>query len=184
MSLGVEDSGNNDSWRVQLMDDQQGPRVLEAALDLVAPIPDWVTASANRAWALRRIDAELAELIAESTSAAAGARGDGDSQVLVFETARLRLELLVRTDELGTTVDGVFDRNAAPASPGDPIATPDAPGAVIAFWEGVDGTGDSAPVDVHGGFFFEIPHRQRIRVWVESPRGWTLTITDWFHLEG
>lgn len=60
----------------------------------VDPVPDLVLEAGRAAFLLRRLDAELAELVADSASDVVGVRG-GDERLLSFEAGDTVLELQV-----------------------------------------------------------------------------------------
>ena len=60
----------------------------------VDPVPDLVLEAGRAAFLLRRLDAELAELVADSATDRAGVRG-GDDRLLSFEAGETSLELQV-----------------------------------------------------------------------------------------
>jgi len=77
-------------------------RVIAATVD---PPPMLVDESARQALSTRRIDAELAELLMDSMSAAAPAqsRADGDDvRMLAFASDRVSIELQVEPEAAGT----------------------------------------------------------------------------------
>ncbi|WP_158847755.1 hypothetical protein [Saccharothrix deserti] len=70
---------------------------LRHAAAAVDPVPDLVTRSAQAALSTRRVDEELAELVADSELLAAGRvrAPDDDVRLLSFETAGVSVELQV-----------------------------------------------------------------------------------------
>lgn len=71
---------------------------LGEAAEEVDPVPESVLAAARAAFALRRLDAELAELVRDSADERAGliaVRGDGDVRLISFETGPVAVELQV-----------------------------------------------------------------------------------------
>jgi hypothetical protein len=59
------------------------------------PTPDHVRAAAKAAFGLRSLDAELAELVADSLDNAGAARGSSDVLLLSFETSTVTVEVQV-----------------------------------------------------------------------------------------
>jgi hypothetical protein len=71
---------------------------LREAAEEADPLPDYLLDAARAAFALRRIDAELAELVRDSADERAGliaVRGDGDVRLISFETGPVAVELQV-----------------------------------------------------------------------------------------
>jgi len=71
---------------------------LREAADEADPVPDFVIAAGQAAFALRRLDAELAELVRDSADERAGliaVRGDGEVRLISFETGPVAVELQV-----------------------------------------------------------------------------------------
>ena len=71
---------------------------LRATLDEVDPVPPLVLEAARAAFGLRRLDAELAELVRDSAEERAGliaVRGDGNVRLISFETGLVTVELQV-----------------------------------------------------------------------------------------
>lgn len=71
---------------------------LGEAVDDADPMPEYVLEAARAAFILRRIDAELAELVRDSADERAGlisVRGDGDVRLISFETGLVAVELQV-----------------------------------------------------------------------------------------
>jgi hypothetical protein len=76
------------------------------------PVPDEVLAAARDAYGLRTLDAELAELVADSLDTAGAVRGAADVRLLSFESGSVTVELEVtpvgpRRRLLGELVGGV-----------------------------------------------------------------------------
>lgn len=83
---------------------------LRATLDEVDPVPPLVLEAARAAFGLRRLDAELAELVRDSAEERAGliaVRGDGNVRLISFETGLVTVELQVT--ERGTVRDLVAE---------------------------------------------------------------------------
>lgn len=71
---------------------------LLATLDEADPVPTLVTEAARAAFGLRRLDAELAELVRDSADDRAGliaVRGAGSVRLISFETGPVTVELQV-----------------------------------------------------------------------------------------
>jgi hypothetical protein len=72
---------------------------LRTVVDEVDPMPERLLASARAAFGLRRLDAELAELVRDSAEEARGGliavRGEGDARLISFETGQIVVELQV-----------------------------------------------------------------------------------------
>lgn len=72
---------------------------LRTVIDEVDPMPGMLMASARAAFGLRRLDAELAELVRDSAEEERGAliavRGEGDARLISFETGQIAVELQV-----------------------------------------------------------------------------------------
>jgi hypothetical protein len=80
------------------MDDASLLAGLGEAAEEVDPTPEFVLAAARAVFALRRLDAELAELVRDSADERAGliaVRGDGDVRLISFETGPVAVELQV-----------------------------------------------------------------------------------------
>jgi hypothetical protein len=73
--------------------------MLGAVLDEVDPVPDVVRANARAALGLRRLDAELAELVRDSAEEERGnliaVRGGGDARLISFEADTIAVEMQV-----------------------------------------------------------------------------------------
>ncbi|MFG2042962.1 hypothetical protein [Dactylosporangium sp. NPDC048998] len=83
-------------------DDTDLERDLELALDLFDPVPDRLEAVAMETFD-RRVDAELAELVFDSLTTAASARGSGQPRLLTFEAGPLSIDVEVTSRPSGTT---------------------------------------------------------------------------------
>jgi len=72
---------------------------LRVVTDEVDPMPEVVLASARAAFALRTLDADLAELVRDSAEEERGGliavRGEGDARLISFETGAVAVELQV-----------------------------------------------------------------------------------------
>jgi hypothetical protein len=74
-------------------------RELAAAARVADPVPEDLLRFAREALTWRTVDAELAELVADSRdTAGAGLRGAGDVRLLTFTAGDLRLELELLVD--------------------------------------------------------------------------------------
>ena len=76
------------------------------------PVPDDVRAAAKTAYGLRTLDAELAELVADSLDTAGAVRGSADVLLLSFETSTVTVEVQVTADGptrrlLGEVIGGI-----------------------------------------------------------------------------
>lgn len=81
-----------------LQDEEEILDELRRIADTIDPVPSLVIESARATFALRRLDAELIELVrdsAEDPSRLATVRGVGDIRMLSFEFQRLTVELQV-----------------------------------------------------------------------------------------
>jgi hypothetical protein len=86
-------------------DDEALLQRLGAVAGEVDPVPDLVLEAGRAAFLLRRLDAELAELVADSLRDPAGVRGGGD-RLLSFEAGETVLELQVTEQPGGTHLIG------------------------------------------------------------------------------
>jgi hypothetical protein len=72
---------------------------LRLVIDEVDPMPESVLVNARAAFALRRLDAELAELVRDSAEEERGGliavRGAGDARLISFETGTVAVELQI-----------------------------------------------------------------------------------------
>ena len=135
-------------------------RVIAATVD---PPPMLVDEAARHALATRRIDAELAELLMDSSLAtAAQARADGDDvRMLAFATDRVSIELQVEPEAAGT----VSLRGLVVGAGGEvTIETPTATSTV--------------PIDGAGWFTAAGIARQSVRFHLVEPTGGRL-LTSW-----
>lgn len=76
------------------------------------PVPDNVRTAAKAAFGLRSLDAELAELVADSLDTAGAVRGSSDVLLLSFETSAVTVEVQVTADGpvrrlIGEVIGGV-----------------------------------------------------------------------------
>lgn len=82
--------------------------LLRAAADRAGPVPPDVVAAGKAAFLLRGVDAELAELVADSAALAGAVRaGDDPVRLLVFETSDVSVELQVEPAGPTVTISGV-----------------------------------------------------------------------------
>jgi hypothetical protein len=80
------------------MSDESLLAMVREAAEEADPVPTIVFEAARAAFALRRLDAELAELVRDSADERAGliaVRGDGDVRLISFETGPVAVELQV-----------------------------------------------------------------------------------------
>jgi hypothetical protein len=135
-------------------------RALAAERD---PVPGHVLAAARAALTTRRLDEELAALVADSALAGAGQVRAGDAQlrVLTFETADVSLELQVEYRDERVTVRGLVT-----GASGEAV---------------VEVAGERHAVAIDEGWFAvaDLP-RGATRVTVPGPRG--PIITSWVQL--
>jgi hypothetical protein len=80
---------------------------LRTVIDEIDPMPETLLAHARAAFGLRRLDAELAELVRDTAEEERGGliavRGEGDARLISFETGQIAVELQVT--ERGTVRD-------------------------------------------------------------------------------
>ena len=97
-------------------------RLRRAAAE-VGPVPDAVLANAKAAFALRRLDEELAELVSDSAELAGAVRGPGDAvRVLAFESAAVSVELQVERAGADLVVRGAITGGRGPVTVQTPTA--------------------------------------------------------------
>jgi hypothetical protein len=134
--------------------------------DEVDPVPEEVARSASAAFALRNLDAELAELVDDSAAQAgalAGVRGDADARLLYFRAGDVGFELQVTPRGTVRAVLGqILGGWAAHAQ----VQSPDREQTV--------------PIDELGRFGFEVP-RGPCRLNLVRPGRAPLS-TDWLLL--
>jgi hypothetical protein len=135
------------------------------------PAPDLVHELGRAAFALRRLDAELAELVADSALDAgqlAGVRGAGEARLLSFECDDVGVEVEVRDDAGGRVLVGqvIASQAGAPAS---------------VRLETARGASASAPVDAVGGFRFDGVTAGPVRLHVERA-GASVVTTSWVNV--
>jgi hypothetical protein len=107
------------------VDDNTLLRMLREAIDEADPTPAHVFEAARAAFALRRLDAELAELVRDSLDEYAGliaVRGEGDVRLISFETGVVAVELQVTqrgpVRDLVAQISGTDVRIAEVETPG------------------------------------------------------------------
>jgi hypothetical protein len=89
---------------------------LRAVVAEADPVPELVVAAARAAFATRRLDAELAELVLDSAEAHSSVRSAGaDVRVLSFEAGDVTIEVQVQDGPRGHELRGLVD-GAQPAS--------------------------------------------------------------------
>jgi hypothetical protein len=113
---------------------------LREVVQQVDPMPEVVLASAQAAFGLRQLDAELAELVRDSAEERGGVltvRGEGDVRLISFETGPITVELQVTergsARDLVAQITGIGVRRAEVETPGlrlpttleDSVATAD-----------------------------------------------------------
>jgi hypothetical protein len=143
---------------------------LGSMLEAVDPVPPEVAAAAKAILGWRRLDADLAELLADSAVDAdrlAGVRGEGDPSLrrLSFGGAPLELDLEVHRVKAGATVLGQL-----------------APGAAASVKvERSDVAAETVAADELGRFRLELPVGTTFRLVVTGhpASGTRPTVTDW-----
>lgn len=144
---------------------------LRAVLERADPVPQAVTDFAKAALGWRRLDADLAELLADSaldTEAAALARsGAAGARRITFRGDDLSIEVEVRASDGGHTLLGQL----APPPAGATVALQDAEGGDVA----------TAASDALGRFRLAVPTAGRLRLRVERP-GAAPVETSWFSI--
>jgi hypothetical protein len=117
---------------------------LREAAEEADPMPEFVLEAARGAFALRRLDAELAELVRDSADERAGliaVRGEGDVRLISFETGLVAVELQVTqrgpVRDLVAQISGANVALAEVETPGRRHGTALAQGVVTA--DGVPG---------------------------------------------
>ena len=141
---------------------------LKELADQVDPVPELVLESARAAFLMRRIDAELAELVRDSAvdrSPVLVRDADSDSAVrlLSFEAGEVSIEVQVTETEGARTLLGVVDG---------------ATGSVEV--ETMNGR-STAGIDEHGRFTVHEVPPGTVRLHVQAPDGTTVT-TSWVTL--
>ncbi len=121
---------------MKLIQDDPLFRRLRAVAEQADPVPDFVLEAGRAAFLMRRIDAELAELVMDSAVDAGSVlvRGPGDDQVrmLSFETDRVSIDIQVTTAAGARTllvvVEGASGEVTIETAAGTSTATIDAHG--------------------------------------------------------
>jgi hypothetical protein len=145
---------------------------LRAVIDKIDPPPSEVTEFAKAALGWRRLDAELAELLADSaleTSAASGVRSGGADRRLSFRAGDLSIDLEISAEGSVRRLLG----QVAPPPAGAMVEVQSGDGQIIA----------SAECDSLGRFrlSLETNGRARLRVVLDDP-GAANVETSWFTL--
>ena len=143
---------------------------LGSMLDAIDPVPPEVDAAAKAILGWRRVDAELAQLLADSaidSDRLAGVRGEGDPSLrrLSFGGSPLELDLEVHSTKPGATVLGQL-----------------APGAAASIKvERSDASEETVAADELGRFRLELPAGATFRLVVTGhpASGLRATVTDW-----
>jgi hypothetical protein len=133
---------------------------LRSVLARVDPVPAEVTEFAKAALGWRRLDAELAELLADSVleaDSAAGVRSEGGSRWITFRSADLAIDLELQIDGDSRLVLGQL----APPLEDATIEVQTADGMVLA----------SARSDALGRFRLEVSAGGTVRLRVTRPAG-------------
>ncbi len=136
-----------------MISDEDAARLVErlrAAARAAGPTPDAVVERARAAWALRGVDAELAELVSDSLERAGAVRGpDERVRLLSFEAGGVLIDLQLERSGSVLAVRGVVSGAAGPVEVETPDgrhpATPDDGG-----WFVVEGV-RAGPVRVRAG---------------------------------
>jgi len=135
------------------------------------PAPELTVELARAAFELRRLDAELAELVADSVDDArrpAGVRGGGDARLLSFEAGSTCLEVEVHVDAPRRTLLGQV------------VPSPDFLGGVVRLEIG-GGAVRTCELDPIGGFRFDDVPTGLARLHVERPGTGDVT-TSWVNV--
>jgi hypothetical protein len=133
----------------------------------VDPAPAIVYEVGRAAFAMRRLDAELAELVGDSALETAGVRGDGQARLLTFQAGELLIELQVTPS--GDHC-GVLGQVVPPPSSGGFVRLEVQAGVAL-----------SAGLDDAGGFRFDDVPLGLVRFQVELPAAAAVT-TTWVSL--
>lgn len=139
---------------------------LRRVAQAVDPAPPLVYEMGHAAFALRRLDAELAQLVADSSFEAAGVRGTGESRLLSFEAGELAVEVQVTPAGHRRGVIGQ-------------VVPPPANGIVRLESHGGDTV--TAELDGVGGFRFDDVGGGRVRFSIELPDA-PPVVTTWVSL--
>ena len=147
---------------------------LSSLLDAVDPVPPEVDAAAKAILGWRRLDADLAELLADSavdSDRLAGVRGEGDPSLrrLSFGGAPLELDLEVHTGSAAVTVLGQLAPGAAASIKVERLTADD------------EADEETVAADELGRFRLELPTGTTFRLIVTGhpTSGTRPTVTDW-----
>ena len=142
---------------------------LRSLLARTDPVPAEVTEFATAALGLRRLDAELAELLADSAleTGAAVTRADGDARWLTFRTDEVTIDVQVKSDGGAYTLLGRLE--------------PPHGGAAVDVQAGDGETLASTTADEAGRFKLVLARGGRIRLRVAGP-GRPPVETSWLSL--
>jgi hypothetical protein len=145
--------------------DDELMELLRASAADVDPVPPEVLASASAAFATRRLDEELAELIADSALTGAGAvrAGAEDVRLLSFESGRVTVELQLDYAASPPVLRGLITGGSATVTVERP------------------GDARSVPVDESGWFTVTDPPRGATRLRFHAVDGQEI-VTSWTHL--
>ena len=134
----------------------------------IDPAPPLSYELGRAAWAMRRVDVELAQLISDSAFETAGVRGEEQARLLSFEAGEILMEV---------QISPAGDRGQVLGQ----IVPPPGTSAGVVRLEVRDGTSLSAPLDEVGGFRFEGVPLGLVRFYVELPDVAAVT-TTWVSL--
>jgi hypothetical protein len=149
-----------------MTDDPSLLRELGAAAQAHDPVPAWVSELGRAAFGLRRLDAELAELVADSEVELAGVRSAGsDVRLLTFEAGDLVVE---------AQVTGTGDRRTLLGQ----VLLVSAPEGPIRL-ETTDSGSTTLPLDELGGFRFDAVRPGLVRLSIQLGEGRAVS-TTWF----
>jgi len=157
-----DDAPGADDRDRELLDELRG------VVTEIDPVPPEVTAFAKAAFGWRRVDAELAELLADSAldaEALTGVRGTARSRAVTFEAAELTIEVEIEAVDAGLVLLGQL---APPRAAAVEVQRDD--GSVAAATE----------ADTLGRFRIELAAGGRIRLRVVS--GGAVVETSWLSL--
>jgi RNA polymerase sigma factor (sigma-70 family) len=162
--LSSFDHLSDEDWLAHLNDDSIAPRLIEQALSAVQPPPGWLHTAAMTAWQTRDLDSQLAELVSEESATAGSRDTDVADRIVTFAATGWSLELTVRTDSVGATLDGVITG-----------VVPDS-----ASWEDPAGNSEPVRVDQAGRFVVSPEGTSRGRLRITGVSG--ATVTPWITL--
>lgn len=138
--------------------------------ETIDPPPPIVYEMGHAAFAMRHLDAELAQLVADSAFDTAGVRGTGEARLLSFEAGEVALEVQVTS--------GAEDRGEIL---GQVVPPPSSGGGGLVRLEVRDGVALSAALDEVGGFRFDDVPLTLVRFHVQLP-GVPAVTTTWVSL--